>query len=472
MSDYGSNYVTSERNRRWLPSKPWNRQPLSPTIPVAKLRLYKDLALRVLSKSLTELPSQYYYRHLALSNNSSSALSSSSRAPSSISAYRPSSVVSYSSSAPMDQVTLSYPGTPTKSYGYIQQQQHLATLASSYGRPSSVNLHTHPSSRYSPDPYLQYTIGSGSGTWSLGSHRQSSSHSDRHYPISPSTIARRNVTLPVTHNSSSSLTNRSSALPGITVSHRSPEPYGATTTTSNTGESSLREQIKNGLKYFADERKRLRQYQQQQQQHYNDNLYHSDHDLRYIQTNLSSPYNLNSGGVYGQGSMLTPSVPTQSILRSQGMIAGAYPRTRQHRSESDLDALFNLYSHVPDPVIERRPLPGVSRVGGIPYTDTSLQIASNPYLQRNASFPSIPLPGSMVYNNTYGSPYSGQIESHVHQPQASYYNQHHLHPSYQQQHLQSIEQQRYAQSNPYTIHPGYGSATHNRYSRSLDRYYN
>ncbi|XP_053209183.1 uncharacterized protein LOC128393082 isoform X2 [Panonychus citri] len=359
MSDYGSNYVTSERNRRWLPSKPWNRQPLSPTIPVAKLRLYKDLALRVLSKSLTELPSQYYYRHLALSNNSSSALSSSSRAPSSISAYRPSSVVSYSSSAPMDQVTLSYPGTPTKSYGYIQQQQHLATLASSYGRPSSVNLHTHPSSRYSPDPYLQYTIGSGSGTWSLGSHRQSSSHSDRHYPISPSTIARRNVTLPVTHNSSSSLTNRSSALPGITVSHRSPEPYGATTTTSNT-----------------------------------------------------------------------------------------------------------------DPVIERRPLPGVSRVGGIPYTDTSLQIASNPYLQRNASFPSIPLPGSMVYNNTYGSPYSGQIESHVHQPQASYYNQHHLHPSYQQQHLQSIEQQRYAQSNPYTIHPGYGSATHNRYSRSLDRYYN
>ncbi|XP_015781996.1 uncharacterized protein LOC107359915 [Tetranychus urticae] len=403
MSDYKSDVTT--RNRRWLPSEP-NRHPLSPTIPVAKLRLYRELAAGA-SRSLTDLPHSYH-------SNSSSHRTIN----------RPPSVLSSSSiptPAPMDRVTLSYPGTPTKSNGYAHQQhylqQHLSGSATGvgYGRPSSINLH-HPSNQYSPDPYVQ-------GTWSLGSHRQSA-YQDRYYPsgtnypssynpnlatgsyqnqrdlltISPSAYARRNVSIPI-HSSSASATSaalaaRSSGLPGSGGYYR---------------------------------------------QHH-----HSDHDLRYINPNSSYP----SVPGYGSGSYVqNPTIhrssgyhPTQATSNSSHYYQ-QYPhhsRSRHYRSESDLDALSNLYPYPTDPVRTQ----------------------------------------SGVHSSTHGY-HSGTMGPSTHQayPSSSYYGQHH--DPYQQ----SLEHSRYAQSNPYTIYPGYGQSTGtinatsstasatNRYNRSLDRYY-
>lgn len=423
MSDYGSDVVT--RNRRWLPSEP-NRHPMSPTIPVAKLRLYRELANSGLTtKSLSDLP------HSSSHQFYSSSLSTNSRAIN-----RPHSVLSCSSvptPAPMDRVTLSYPGTPTKSNGYLQQQHHLhqhlsgSATGIGYGRPSSINLHHPSTNQYSPDPYVQ------GQTWSLGSHRQSA-YQDRYYPAgtnyptsynphlaatgsyqrdlittSPSAYARRNnVAIPV-HSSSSAaaaaaaaLATRSSTLPGSAGYYR---------------------------------------------QHH-----HSDHDLRYIRDPLAAGSSYASVPGYGStGYVQSPAVHRSSGYHPSATAATAtnssyyyqqYPhhhsRSRHYRSESDLDTLSNLYQTYP--------------TGS----------GAHSYHQQSASM------GPSVH------------PQHQHQQayptSSSYYGQHqHQHDPYQQ----SLEHSRYAQSNPYTIYPGYGqsagtinsSTVTNRYNRSADRYY-
>lgn len=127
-------------------------------------------------------------------------------------------------------------------------------------------------------------------------------------------------------------------------------------------------QMRKEIKFFVDERKRQ--------------LEQGSLDANNLTTNNLLNTNTITGnltGKYGLGSNLSNSMAfnDQSPLSSQLLqhsqfspsLTSTLAQNRQNylsSSESDLNALLNLYSHIPDPVLERSPLAGQTNYQRIP----------------------------------------------------------------------------------------------------------
>lgn len=359
-----SNVSNNQRARRYLPSEPLNKHPTSPTLPVAKLRLFTDL---------------YGNRDLRkLGNNRSQ---SNSPTP---------------WQGNTDRMAMSLPGTPIRTNGYHSPLLDRPTnlyRGSAPKMPTTSNLLAlSPPSLPSIPSYFSHHDRYGSSGY-LGGHNTAgySSNHHRYNQYNPSYYSTNSVNQSYYnhHSSHPDWASYSNAdyghhqkyLPGHSYStdspsrhrsgyhhHRSglPEQYLRSRSYVIANQNnSLRDAIKSELKHYADDRKRYT----------NADLMVSDQPFIPGSSSYSNRYNYNKQRYLGTSNSLYRNhiLPHNTYDTAAAMSIHGHHLPHHHRSESDLNALLDLHSDPPDPWMEKSPPPGVPQM----------------YLNRNASYPSI-----------------------------------------------------------------------------------
>ncbi|XP_074594677.1 uncharacterized protein LOC141850045 [Brevipalpus obovatus] len=424
-----TNAALEIKYRRFLPHEPLNKHPTSPTIPVAKLRLYtgRNRDLRSTSKrsqSTSPILLPKIFDRMALSCPGTPIRSNGYSSPG---IDRPTSLYHNRSGVPKMSTTsnlmaLSPPSLPSLPTYFAsssatghRHRHHSTGHYDRYG--TQYNMPSSSYNRYNPttNQYTNYP-------------HQQSSYYDRHQnPFYTTSTQHHASDYPVTHHSShhsdhgryplsysaepsysrNAATSSSSGYRSMS-DYAARDPYSGRLRSGRHGPETLRDAIKSELRHFADDRKLSR---------YGANDPLSTADPLFSSLPLTSTSYLGSNPYAGSVSSFRHHYPHQryyhpspSMYRHPHQWEGHY---YHHKSESDLNALLDLHSDPPDPWMEKSPPPGAPIVQGLPqmYQNRYSSYPSIDSLSYHANYDSYPKPSS-PYRYAQSSNYLGRYNKY------------------------------------------------------------
>ncbi|KAK4336521.1 hypothetical protein RND71_044237 [Anisodus tanguticus] len=398
------NEMPNLRNQRHLPLQPLNKHPMSPTLPIAKLRLCRELNLKdpklALNQQHNLQPNSLSTRNSTMYNLNGGIWPKRNLMMNDVS-YNPYYNQGFNQiGSAMSKYSNSLPSSPSKRpYGQRTFNHSLPGYQPldcfTVGANGILNSHgsrfpvgTFPLNNMTTNPYL--INNNSSKTCSLPSYSQitkpsflDNTFTHRNFSCNPAlydkTLQKLKKRIPICKSApvSSILVNSlpsanqfstHDAITGLPRRRKNTASLSKSTLLPKTGlnngitsyndtdlinqEDSPLAQMRKEIKYFVDERKRQLEEGS------------LDSSNRYLNTNnINNSSSLNASNQ----SPIIGQINSTLHSDSNNLINTSIQNSNYlSNSESDLNALLHMYSYPPDPVLARTPLPGASNFQRIP----------------------------------------------------------------------------------------------------------